>query len=62
MVIGHTHHARIVTREENGDFFALIDCGAWIEHYKGDDGQPHENAQIGVICGNNARIYQLRRV
>lgn len=60
-VIGHTHHARIAVREDaDGGFFALIDCGAWIEDCiaDGDDG-PAPNAQIGALSGNEARIYQL---
>jgi UDP-2,3-diacylglucosamine pyrophosphatase LpxH len=60
-VIGHTHHARIAVREDaKGGFFALIDCGAWIENCiaDGDEG-PSPNAQIGVLSANEARIYQL---
>jgi UDP-2,3-diacylglucosamine pyrophosphatase LpxH len=60
-VIGHTHHARIAVREDaGGDFFALIDCGAWIEDCIADgDPNPSPNAQIGALSGNEARIYQL---
>lgn len=59
-VIGHTHHARIAVRESAGDFFALIDCGAWIENCKtADDPTPQPNAQIAALGANEARIYQL---
>jgi len=60
VVIGHTHHARIVMREENQHLFTLIDCGAWIEKCVNDAGVVESSAQIGVLCGNEARIYQLR--
>ena len=61
MVIGHTHKARIVVDETDDPpgFFALIDCGAWIENYQSEDGEPIPNAQIGVIYKNDVRIYQL---
>jgi UDP-2,3-diacylglucosamine pyrophosphatase LpxH len=60
-VIGHTHHARIAVYEgTSGEFFALMDCGAWIERYRTPaDSEPHPNAQIGVIAGNDCRIYQM---
>jgi UDP-2,3-diacylglucosamine pyrophosphatase LpxH len=60
VIIGHTHHARIAVREENGGLFTLIDCGAWIENCSVDGAtNPMPSAQIGVLCGNEARIYQL---
>jgi hypothetical protein len=64
-VIGHTHHARIALDErpekDGGSkrgFFALVDCGAWLEqgHL---DGKVVRNAQIGVLYDNDVRIYQL---
>jgi UDP-2,3-diacylglucosamine pyrophosphatase LpxH len=60
-VIGHTHHARIAVREDaDGGFFALMDCGAWIENCIADsDESPSPNAQIGALSANEARIYQL---
>jgi len=60
-VIGHTHHARIAVREDADEgFFALIDCGAWIENCIADgETSPSPNAQIAALCGNEARIYQL---
>jgi UDP-2,3-diacylglucosamine pyrophosphatase LpxH len=61
VVIGHTHHARIAVYEgAGGEFFALMDCGAWIERYRTPaDPEPRPNAQIGVMAGNDCRIYQI---
>lgn len=59
-VIGHTHHARIVIREENAKLYTLIDCGAWIENCIGNDGISQPSSQVAALCGNEARIYQLR--
>jgi len=59
-VIGHTHHARIAVRDTAGEFFALVDCGAWIENCNtADDPTPRPNAQIAALGANEARIYQL---
>ena len=59
-VIGHTHHARIAVHDAPGDFFALVDCGAWIENCNTlDDPSPRPNAQIAALGANEARIYQL---
>jgi UDP-2,3-diacylglucosamine pyrophosphatase LpxH len=60
--IGHTHNARIAVDETEGQFFALVDCGAWIEQCKGlleDQEKVMDCAQIGVLSDNDARIYQL---
>lgn len=65
MVIGHIHHARILvderTENDGGSktgFFALVDCGAWME--EGElDGEIVRNAQIGALYDNDVRIYQL---
>ena len=61
-VIGHTHHARIAVMDNGAeDFFALVDCGAWIEKYRTpESAQALPNAQIAAIGGNEARIYQLQ--
>jgi UDP-2,3-diacylglucosamine pyrophosphatase LpxH len=60
VIIGHTHHARIAVRETGDRLFTLIDCGAWIEHCSIDgSADPLPSAQLGVLCGNEARIYQL---
>ncbi len=62
VVIGHTHHARIVrgTRPD-GTLFVLMDCGAWVDtSFLSDElDAPMANAQIGVKVGNDLRIYQL---
>ena len=59
-VIGHTHHARIAVHDQGGEFFALIDCGAWIENCSTeDDPTPVPNAQIAALGANEAVIYQL---
>lgn len=61
-VIGHTHHARIAVMDNGADdFFALVDCGAWIEKYRTPESdQALPNAQIAAIGGHEARIYQLQ--
>jgi UDP-2,3-diacylglucosamine pyrophosphatase LpxH len=59
-VIGHTHHARIAVHDAGDEFFALMDCGAWIENCNtADDPTPRPNAQIAALGANEARIYQL---
>ncbi|MEO8595924.1 MAG: metallophosphoesterase [Candidatus Solibacter sp.] len=59
-VIGHTHHARIAVHDTPEEFFALLDCGAWIENCNTvDDPTPRANAQIAALGANEARIYQL---
>ena len=62
MIIGHTHHARIVrgTRPD-GTLFVLMDCGAWVDtsFLSNELDGPMANAQIGVKVGNDLRIYQL---
>jgi UDP-2,3-diacylglucosamine pyrophosphatase LpxH len=59
-VIGHTHHARIAVHDQDGEFFALMDCGAWIENCStADDPTPRPNAQIAALGANQAVIYQL---
>jgi UDP-2,3-diacylglucosamine pyrophosphatase LpxH len=63
MVIGHTHHARISvhrdTQSPDRDL-VLLDCGAWIEscRFTGERA-PVPSCQIGILCGGDARIYQL---
>ena len=65
--MGHSHHARIAVDETEGQFFALIDCGGWINNCTGkfeQEGEEQElemeNAQIGVLSNNDVRIYQLK--
>lgn len=61
VVIGHTHHARLTVYEDGGgEFLLVMDCGAWIENYKTPaDPEPKPSAQIGVMAGNDCRIYQI---
>jgi len=60
LVIGHTHHARLVVHEDGDDLFALVDCGAWIENcVTADDPAPRPSAQLGVLGDDEIRIYQL---
>jgi UDP-2,3-diacylglucosamine pyrophosphatase LpxH len=59
-VIGHTHQARIAVHDTGDEFFALMDCGAWIENCNtADDPTARPNAQIAALSANEARIYQL---
>lgn len=64
--IGHTHKAAMVfyKLENQGSPLLLMDVGAWIEKCKyplAEDGRIvlEPSAQLGVIHGNDARIYQL---
>ncbi|MBI3801429.1 MAG: metallophosphoesterase [Deltaproteobacteria bacterium] len=63
MVIGHTHHARLVQYTKDQEVFVLMDCGAWTETYwVGPLGQPDRtdhSRQVGVVIGNDLRIYQI---
>lgn len=62
-VIGHTHQARIAVHDTGQEFFALMDCGAWIENCSAaGDPTPRPNAQIAALGANEARIYQLSPV
>jgi UDP-2,3-diacylglucosamine pyrophosphatase LpxH len=68
VVMGHTHMAKmIVYKPAEGRPMLLMDVGAWIERcqYPLAEGgavikAPSEpSAQLGVINGNDARIYQI---
>jgi len=62
IVIGHTHHARIVRgKRPDGTLFVLMDCGAWVDtsFLSNELDAPIANAQIGVKVGDDLRIYQL---
>jgi UDP-2,3-diacylglucosamine pyrophosphatase LpxH len=65
MVIGHTHHARLVQYKKNQEVFVLMDCGAWTEEcWVGSPSQPgrtEPSRQVGVAIGNDLRIYQIAR-
>jgi UDP-2,3-diacylglucosamine pyrophosphatase LpxH len=58
VVIGHTHHARISVNDGPTPL-VLLDAGAWIEKYRDSTGRVGPNCQMAVVCGNDARIYQL---
>lgn len=62
MVVGHTHHARILIDDDAPDGGAeplvLIDVGAWIENYRAD-GRVGPNCQLGILTQDEMRIYQL---
>lgn len=61
VVIGHTHWARIVHGRLKGqEPFALMDCGAWTGHCRLGSDQPWlHNGQIGVLAGDEVRLYQV---
>lgn len=65
MIIGHTHHPRIVRYQKDNELFVLMDCGAWLENYwvgPDPDTKPSvtfHSQQIGVVIGNDLRIYQV---
>lgn len=61
VVIGHTHLPRIVAgTRDDGSPFALMDCGAWVGNFTPPGAaSPVMKAQIGVIVGNDLRVYQV---
>ncbi len=61
VVIGHTHHARIVQgKRSDGKPLVLMDCGAWMGQCRLAPADPWIwSAQLGVIAGAELRIYQL---
>jgi UDP-2,3-diacylglucosamine pyrophosphatase LpxH len=66
IVMGHTHYARIAVDDEDDQFFVLVDCGDWVKFHIAkikENGTEKDiqmvNAQIGVLCNNDVRIYQL---
>lgn len=68
VVIGHTHTPRIVTTFHlDGETpFVLADCGAWVERSAwtrvGGGAVEARSAHVGVLAGNDIRIYQLPEV
>lgn len=65
VVIGHTHQATLILcQPPDGRSLIMMDAGAWIEKcsYPLDDGTvvTEPSAQIGVIHGNDIRLYQIR--
>jgi len=60
VVCGHSHDARIVVGDRgDGVQLGLMDCGAWFGRCRFHDSAWRPSAQIGVLVGNDARIYQL---
>ncbi|NOT07104.1 MAG: hypothetical protein HOP28_02770 [Gemmatimonadales bacterium] len=61
VVCGHSHDARIVTGDRgDGTPFVLMDCGAWLGQCRFGPASPwRASAQVGVLIGNDMRIYQL---
>jgi UDP-2,3-diacylglucosamine pyrophosphatase LpxH len=57
MVLGHTHHARLIV--DKIDDLILMDCGGWIGNYKVGQQQARPNRQLGAVCGSDLRIYQV---
>jgi hypothetical protein len=66
VAIGHTHQTSMILLRSHGGgrSLLLMDVGAWIEQCvyrrtEGVDPAPEPSAQLGVIYGNDARIYQI---
>ncbi len=66
IAMGHTHHARMVFHDPGTDEppLLLMDVGAWYEdcRYVLEEGGREvveHSAQLGVIAGNDARLYQI---
>jgi UDP-2,3-diacylglucosamine pyrophosphatase LpxH len=61
VVVGHTHSARIVMGDRGDRVpLVLLDCGAWLGQCRLDPSDPWvPSAQVGVLVGNDVRIYQL---
>ena len=69
VVMGHSHHAGMVLcRPPQGPPVLIVDVGAWIEKCRyslaENSGQTElveePSAQLAVIHGNDARLYQIR--
>lgn len=65
VVVGHSHAAAmILCQPPAGRPLLMMDVGAWIEQctYPLDEGGTvtEPSAQLGVIHGNDARLYQIR--
>ena len=61
VICGHSHDARIVVGDRgDGVEMALMDCGAWLGECRFGVAAPlRPSAQVGVLVGNDARVYQL---
>jgi UDP-2,3-diacylglucosamine pyrophosphatase LpxH len=67
VVVGHSHDAAMILCEQPGGGRPLLmmDTGAWIEQCtyplaEGGTTPPEPSAQLGVIHGNDVRLYQIR--
>ncbi len=66
VTMGHTHKASLILCRPSGDRpMLLMDVGAWIENCTyplAENGAvvTEPSAQLGVIHGNDALIYQIR--
>jgi len=58
-VVAHTHKPEIAVLEEADRYFVLMDCGSWQGKYQENESEPKANCQIGIVCGNDFRVYQL---
>jgi len=58
-VIAHTHNPAIAVLDERDNYFVLMDCGSWQGKYQEVNSDPKACCQIGVVCGNDYRVYQL---
>jgi UDP-2,3-diacylglucosamine pyrophosphatase LpxH len=60
MITGHAHYARLVQGAIGDTRFVLMDCGAWIGYVRlsKDEDRIH-SGQIGVMVGNELRLYQI---
>jgi UDP-2,3-diacylglucosamine pyrophosphatase LpxH len=58
-VIAHTHNPGIAVLDDGKRFFVLMDCGSWQGKYQEGGSEPRPCCQVGVVCGNDFRIYQL---
>lgn len=58
-VVAHTHVPAIAYLEDANNFFVLMDCGSWQGKYQEPGSEPKANCQVGVVCGNEFRVYQL---
>jgi UDP-2,3-diacylglucosamine pyrophosphatase LpxH len=67
VVVGHSHTATMILCDPPGGGRPLVmmDTGAWIEQCtyplaEGGMAPPEPSAQLGVIHGNDVRLYQIR--
>ncbi|MCK4645130.1 MAG: hypothetical protein KAU46_02665 [Candidatus Aminicenantes bacterium] len=58
-VVAHTHVPAIAYLEDADNFFVLMDCGSWQGKYQEPGSEPKANCQVGIVCGNEFRVYQL---